>query len=888
MSLDFLGDASGDEPLRGRRAASAVNLDLVIARAAPPSERIMGGVFGRISTSPRSRAQRKSRLISAFGNVAQLTAHAESLGLTLEGWLQRFDDVRLCGPEPEWATAFRQIYERLGTDRFPFSEFRRFARAQIRKICPDNLRLTADATDGPLDYLDSRLSMPLYPTVSVDARLGRQLDWAKRFESSPVLAYVLGKIFVDWLADMRRLLRLAASDQFTIARSFFSCDDPGALCRIECGLGDPHMGGRSVAILRFERGTVVFKPKDMRVAQAVGDVASQIQAVPLARPFLVLGDGYAWERFHQSRALANAPEADSFYRSLGGWLFLLHAMGATDFWFDNLIADGATPRFVDFETAVQPFGGWPEGAVRPLVGRGKHRIEGSPGAVGILPLQLATRQGGDPIDIGCFTFPGTFVAPLPDFGASGLNSLKVVQYAPHYNDGTFADVTQHFDAFKEGYLGVARELEQHRTQASILQSLRKRPRARVRIIPSDTWTMYRVLYRSLYPCYIADAIWREIELHHTIPYRRDLIGPIRESTVRDLRQLDVPYFSTCVDSLDLFGADGEKIERYYSQGAIEATRDRLASLANVDDDNRVALLRSNLSIRRDNPPRFHASLCTGAAASSANLLEWANGMADRVIDLVVTNDRGAPTWIGLYQDVFSGVRFVSPMGFDVLSGRAGIGLALFRIGDALERTDLVTLACEVLATTAHECMNAQAFFLASGAGFGVGAAGLVVALSQVPDLTPLANELYEIAQSNKIWLTSGSDLISGLEGWRFAAEAIARPAPRAHGKERHYAPSVRPRLACWMNRRQSLIHNIDGVRAASMRRDFERYSTWFAESWLDDRHNMSGTDGVPALAVRFSQLAVQDSDGYSSRGWGALWPPATLCGSQRMHKGGIC
>lgn len=859
-----------------------MNLDLVIARAAPPPERISGDAFAPIPMNEESRAKRKSRLTAAFGSVEGLAVHAESVGLSLDDWLRRFDDVRLCGPEPDWAIAFRQIYERLGTGSFPFSKVRRFAKEQIRNACPENFRLAEKALEGPLDYLASRLSMALYPTVGVDSKLNRPLDWARRFETSPVLAYALGRIFVDWVADMRRLLRLAASDQRIIANSILGCDNPGVLLGINCGLGDPHMGGRSVAILQFEHGAVVFKPKYLRVASAVGEIASCIESVALSQPSLVVRDGYAWERVHESRALADVTEAACFYRSLGGWLFLLQALGAMDFWFDNLIAEGAVPRFVDFETGVQPSREWPRG-VRPLVGRGEILFKASPGAVGILPLQFPTRPGKDPMDIGCLAVPGTFEMPLPDYGASGLTSLEAVRFAPHYEDGTFADVAHHYDAFEEGYLRVARELERPDAQASILQSLRENSDARIRVIPADTWTFYRIMFRSLYPCFLADATWREIALHDMIPSRPELIGTLRESAVCDLRRLDIPFFQTCLGSLDLFGTHGKKIQRYYSQNSIDAARDRLGILSKVDDDDRIALLRSCFSVRLNNPPRLRPSSGAVAAATSANLLDWANEMADRVVSLAVANDRGAPTWIGLYQDAFGGARFVSPMGFDVLSGRAGLALALFRLGDALGRTDLVTLACESLANAVEECMNGPAFFLASGAGYGVGAAGLVVALAQVSELLPHAREAYEIAHSSEIWLKSGSDVISGLEGWKLATATLGKPAPRTHGPERSYAPSVLPRLACWLDRSGSMIHNIDRTRATAMRRDFERHGTWFAQRWLDDRHNLSGTDGVPALAVRFVQLAAQLSNEHESDSRDALWPPAALQAKRCLH-----
>ena len=833
--------------------------DRVIARAAPPPERRRDGPFTPVTTNDDSFERRKSRLCAAFGSLQAVDAHAESIGIPVEDWWERFRDVVPCGPEPDWACAVREIHARLRTGPFPFSEVRRFGAEQLRSVCPRTLRLSGDALEGPLDYLASRLSMALHPTTVVDETLGRSLEWSMRFESSPTLAYVVGRIFVDWSVDMRRILERAACDQRPIARTFFACEEPGRLLRIECGLGDPHMGGRSVAILRFERGSVVFKPKDLRVAGAIGEIASRMEAVSLSAPHLLLRDGYAWERYYEHHPLGGFDEAKTFYRSLGGWTYLLQALGGIDFWFDNLIAAGAIPQFVDFETGIQPAFEWP-GAMRPLVGIGDRSARSSPLAVGILPLLLPTREGEDPVDIGCLSVPGTFRTPIPDIETGGLVSLEETRFAPHYRDGTFVDAAECFDAFEEGYLEAARELAAPALQGAVVDRLVAVRDATVRIIPVDTWTFYRTLFRSFSPRYLSDSAWREIELHALVSRAGTLVGPLREATVRDLRRADIPFYRTRLDSRDLLGAEGERLKDYYRGDSIRAVRERLELFAGIDDGERRAWLRSGFSLRADNPPHRNASRSADASASAPDLLCWAEEIAEGIKELAVCNDHGAPTWIGLVHDVFRGTRLVGPLGFDVLSGRAGIGLALTGLAQALGRADLATLASETLAGTARDIRNHPWLFLASGAGHGVGLGGLVAALARVPDLVPTAREVFEFGRTSEVWMYSGSDLVSGLAGWRLAASALGEPSLTGHGPERAYAPSAIPRLACWLDPATAPVPNLDRRLALAMRRDFDRHGTWFAERWLDDRHNLSGIDGLAALAIRFTELAADGQE----------------------------
>ena len=132
---------------------------------------------------------------------------------------------------------------------------------------------------------------------------------------------------------------------------------------------------------------MVYKPKDLRVAGVVAEIADRIGGragdrtgnVRLAPPDLLTRDGYAWERVHHAAPITDPGEADAFFAALGGWLAILQALGATDFWFDNLIADGSVPRFVDFETAVQPPIGWPDGRPACAVPRGDGATRGRTG-----------------------------------------------------------------------------------------------------------------------------------------------------------------------------------------------------------------------------------------------------------------------------------------------------------------------------------------------------------------------------------------------------------------------------------------------------------------------------------------------------------------------------
>jgi hypothetical protein len=847
-----------------------VNIEEIVARAAPPPERGGPGPFEPVPTSPESLALRREHAIAAFGSFENLAAHAEALDMDPDDWLGRLGDVRLAGAAPDWARAFREMFERLGDGEFPFAEVRRWASAEVDAQWPEGLPHGPEALDGPLNYLGERFGVALAPTFVVERQLKMRPDWAGRFRRSPALAYVLGRLAADWLADLGRIAGRAAADRSLLAGTFFGGADPGALLRIAPGLGDPHFAGRSVAILHFERGAVVYKPKDLRIAAAVGEIVRRMGDIGLAPPETVLRGEYAWEPLYEASPIADEDEADAFFRALGAWLAILQGLGGNDFWFDNLIAQGPIPRFIDFETASQPPVDWTM-KLPPELSAPAAPLRLTPVGVGILPFLMPTRDGEDPTDIGCLSRPGEHRTPLPD-SAGGLVTWNENRFAPRYASGVAADAADHFDAFEQGYLAVAHTLALPSVQEDTLATLRKVADAPIRVIRLDTWTCYRMIRLSLAPRHLSDGVWRELTLHGAVPVRKDMVGVLREAAVRDLRRLDVPFFQTRLDSRDLFGVEGERHVGYYGWNAISEARDRLHALAGTPIGDRAAWVRSGFGLRLGNPPRGAAVPADYPPADPGDLLGWADEIATAVAGEAVPGIGGGPTWLGFMHDVFTGVRWLGPLGIDILSGRAGVALALAELARSLDRRGLADLAREALLGAGREFVRAPRSFLDAGAGYAVGVGGLVAALAREPALRPLALEAYAVAASHEVWMHSGADFVSGLAGWREAAHALSKTPPTRHGRARPYAPSARPRLSRWLDPENATPPCADRRTAVMLRKARDRDGRWLADCWLDDRHAVSGIDGLPALALCFSRLA--GSDGWNASTDGSCNPPA--------------
>ena len=831
----------------------------IIARAAPPPERADPRHFEPVDTDPDSLARRHAGLLEAFGSEAALAAHAESLGLTADAWRDRFRDARLVGPPPDWAETFLAVHEclREAPDDFG-AEIEGWMRAELEAGWPAGLPRAPEALDGALEYLRRRMGGIASGSLHAERKLGLRHSWPERFRAYPALAFVFGRVLSDWRDDLLRIAGRAAADRALLARELFGGEDPGELRGFVLGLGDLHAGGRSVAFLDFARGRVVYKPKDLRIVGLVGELARALDMPGVEATEIVLRDGYAWEPLYETRPLGAPGEAAGFYRALGGWQALLQVLGGNDFWFDNLLADGATPRFIDYETAVQPEIDWPDGVNR-FADDISGKLQLLPTAAGIMPYLWAVRDGIDPTDIGCLARPGRHRSPMADVERGGMFSWEASKFAPHDAAGAPQDAAGHYAAFEAGHDRAAEILAAPEFQARTEEILGRYADAPARSIRIDTWSCYRCINRSCAPPRIADGVWREIDFHYILRSWPDVRGEAREAAVRDLRRLDVPLYQVRLGGRDLLGMEGERVAGYFKRDAIAATGRRMRDFAALDDGERRAWLRSSFALRLDNPPRRPPSPPAEAAAA-ADLLDWGGEIAAFVAGLATRDRRGAPCWLGLVENVHTGVRLMGVLTYNVLSGRAGLAWALRDLARPLGRPELAELAREALAGAARDYLDNLDYWQIDGAGFGTGGGGLALALAGDAELRPLALEVHDAAAERQLWMRAGADYVSGLEGWREAARALGRPEPDGHGPERPYAPSMLPRLAHWLEadgpeRPRVAPLCADRAAAAARRRDRDRHGSWFAADWLDDRHNLSGVDGLPALALAFVRLA---------------------------------
>ena len=721
--------------------------DLILqwaARAATPWERTDFSGFRpcRRQTPAVIEDRRKCWIESAAGgDYKKFQELLAKRGIDEQKWLAGLQDFEVADAQslPQWVDDLRAHLARTrdgsdagdsSGDGYSFWSIpgRRDIDESLREYGLDSL-FRQEARRGFTDYLVSRLVSVNYrvwmlllkesprQTASGEKKSLRQ-TWMDCFNRYPVLAKLCVVLYRDWLTGCRELMARLAEDRDLVVQSFFDGADPGAVVKIQCGAGDPHDGGRSVALLTFERGALVYKPKPLQLTAALNCLLhdlSQISSddITLTSPMFVDRGAYGWEAFVAVRPCRNPDEIGTFYSRLGAWLQLLEVMNGIDYWFDNLFACGASPVFIDHELVVQP--PMLKSSILATSATSNSRFSRL-AMTGILPFMMPDHVTAEMLDISCVAPPGWHRSPLrrpakpkakkqpqPDTGKDGPQSTRIAddgtlewkedRYVARYNN-RFYDVSGYMDSFVGGYAGMGRLLCSPPAREAFERFFDGCRDARARHILLDTWSCYGTTDFLTTPQKLGDGVRYEIALERlwdTFPmWRMELL----ESAMHDFRHCDVPFFWVAPGGRDLHGLSGEPARDYFEEDAVSCVRENLHGLNEAGIQAGCDAVHSLFSTRPDHPRRKVSWPARAKRPSAGDWLDAAVGIGDGLIAASETRDRN-PGWHGITCWPSYSARFFSYLEGD-LGGTAGIGVYLARLYQATDEPRFADYAERIL------------------------------------------------------------------------------------------------------------------------------------------------------------------------------------------------
>ena len=630
-------------------------------------------------------------------------------------------------------------------------------RGLLRRICQTAARALCAEFDA---FRAARSKLPVGDVRETPAR-GRgiyhdflhALDgdelvaWLLRY---PMLARLLATCCQQWIASTVDLLRRLDRDAEAI-RSTFGIRERTRIARVTPGLSDPHRGGRTVCLLRFESGgNLVYKPRPLTLDRLFGELVTEIdrtcgQSVTKQLKILDRGD-YGWVEFAEATPCTDRAAVERFHRRAGMLTCLVYALGGSDVHAGNVIACGEYPVPIDLECIV--------GAPLAAPQRRKNTppsIGGSPaGSVFLTGMPPTTRFGIG----GVFRFVGSLADPDPhgmlghptahtntDWmawrGGGGPSraehNLPLLDERPQPASGYVEEIL-------EGFSSMYHALSRDRSRLRATRTLHQLEREEFRVLIRDTRSYVALLESALAPQHLTSGSDWSIALDI-------LTAPSLAATERppswttriaeriELERLDIPLFLGSVVQRTLRTSAGMELEQALSHTG-RSPRTRLALLNASDLQQQLDLLRLSFSIadvkRRHRDRRVRAARQRGAKPlRGKHLLVEAQAIVDLLERLAVDNGRGV-TWLG-FGGPSADTPTLGPVGTGLFSGTSGIALFLAAAAAVMSCGTARELAARVFGPLCQRLGDRpQRLALASGIGIGGGAGlgGVVYALAR--------------------------------------------------------------------------------------------------------------------------------------------------------------
>jgi len=612
--------------------------------------------------------------------------------------------------EAVFAPAVEEAEVRLwsGIDADAAAKFSESARANLRhglltalsSLCSPALyerfaKARKDAAAPPSSPQQQTNGVSLYERFIAGLKAGglRQL-----FEDKSVLLRLIAVTARQWIDTNREMLLRLNADLEAIRRDILHTSAPSRIAAIEGDLSDPHNGGHSVQIVRFEDDTrVVYKPKDLRLDAAWYALVERLNdadpPVALKAARAITREGYGWTEFIDHAGCTDAEGVKRFFKRGGAWLALFHLFAGSDMHQENMIAAGDHPVPIDLEMILQAAA--EESKSREVEAEAfeaaMETVANSVMMVGLLPA-YGKSPDNKVFAVGGMTSGWTATVNLSwnDINSDKMRPVKAKTAAetipnlPHIS-GRYAKFGDHIDDFVAGFEDYANfllRLTRDPAQGRLFEDFAGLP---VRKVVRPTRFYYMLLQRLKNHKTMDDGVMWSAQadfLARLADWEKDvdLLWPLQRAERLALLQLNVPHFVSPSGGNEISDGVGVSVHTEAISGLSRAR----ARVRNFDEKElawQIAVIRQNTSTvtRSDGPAAFEPRKLTHATAKAEPARETfvaeASAIADELARAAIRRGPGA-AWIGLDWLGDSEVAQLVTLGPDLYNGTTGIAVFL--------------------------------------------------------------------------------------------------------------------------------------------------------------------------------------------------------------------
>ena len=581
-----------------------------------------------------------------------------------------------------------------------------------------------------------------------------QGGWYELLDEYPVLARMLAESTELWVGFISEFIQHLGSDLKDLETHFAGGRALGPIQRIATELSDRHNGGKTVLKLLFENGIcIIYKPKNIESERSYGDLLGWMNENGIALPFqtfkVVCRETYGWVEAVKHVPPKDGSELRRYFQRAGMLLGLLYVLEGTDCNFQNIVAHGEHPVFIDTETFLQPLAEMevsdPWGAA-DLANISFFRD--SVFRVGLLPYWISCPAGekqdftglGGPVGRGEYQ---KNIWECVNTDAMRWSKQKKAIHSENQEHDADTSAASYATEIEEGFrqtyellMNRGKVITEDRAWAG-LRSLE------LRFLIRNTRT-YKVLLENCFqPKNLRDGMDTSIQVD--VLTRRFLhwnekhdTWPIVEAEMRALLQMDIPRFGYVAGSRQLLLGDNKGIENFFVESGFDSMQGRLGRLNKKELD----LQASYIHCAFECPPQARVSFETSPDAgekqcsmTSVEFLSEAVRIAEKIRKTVISAPDGTVSWITRAYNPDAQFWQLQPVGLHLYDGVCGIGLFLAAVERATGGAGFRQLARATFSIVADtDSVRVRQWLLRDGIGAGIGTASVIYALARASEM----------------------------------------------------------------------------------------------------------------------------------------------------------
>lgn len=485
------------------------------------------------------------------------------------------------------------------------------------------------------------------------------------------------------------MLQRLFKDKDKLIGSIFSGQEFFHISKIHYNIGDRHRTGAQTLCIDFDNNnSIIYKPHSLLADQIfynLIEILGRKSKIDFYFPKIIERENYGWEEYVYQTSCKSEGEIKRYYLRIGVILFASWILGCSDLHYENLIAYGEFPIFIDFECLISP-------KVTNNKSSLAHSIrKDSVLSTGILPIYHWANDGKG-IDLSALMGGqqdnSIFKSPvIKNYGKKDMHIVyDYISFPPGKNKAMLKDqflLPNLFEAeviagFKLAYKSFISD----KTEFSTI--FEKLSHVKYRYLVADTQKYHLLLQSSFHPSVLKDAPERELLLNYLWngrDFKSVTDQKVVSAEINDLLHADIPFFYFLPNETSLYDSLGNRIDDFFFSKPMEQLYQRITSLNKEMMEVQIRLIHLSLnSFGKEKIPNNFLEIRKMIEFSDKytkrQLLSYAKKIADKLLCEAIEYESDI-SWIrAIVYDKKPGALKISTSGMYLYDGISGINLFL--------------------------------------------------------------------------------------------------------------------------------------------------------------------------------------------------------------------